>query len=101
MISLTLHLREGYCKWLGKCLPACVTLLYFKNWTPLDFHTWRVYTPPKWQERALTNIFSTTLEAIERVRNLLGVASFSLPASNEAWVLHHWLSERLLFNKAS
>ena len=66
MILLTLHLREGYCKWLGKCLPVCVTLLYFKNWTLLDFHTWRVYTPPKWQERVLTNIFSTILEAIEK-----------------------------------
>ena len=45
---------------------VCPTPLYHKNWTLLDFHTWHVYTPPKWQERALTNIFSTILEAIKK-----------------------------------
>ena len=47
--------------WKHFCLCVCPTPLYLKNWTLLDFHTWHVYTPPKWQERALTNIFSTTL----------------------------------------
>ena len=50
--------------WKHFCL--CPTLLYLKNWTLLDFHTWHVYTPPKWQERALTNIFSTILEGIKK-----------------------------------
>ena len=57
--------------WKNVCLCVCVSVclvtpLYLKNWTLLDFHTWRVYTPPKWQERALTNIFSTTLEATKK-----------------------------------
>ena len=54
-----------YMVWKNVCLCVCVTPLYLKNWTLLDFHTWRVYTPPKWQERALTNIFPTILEAIK------------------------------------
>ena len=53
----------GGLMWKNVCLSVCVTPLYLKNWTFLDFHTWRVYTPPKWQEQALTNIFSTVLEA--------------------------------------
>ena len=48
--------------------------------------TYLAYTPPKWQERALTNIFSTILEAIEKGKKS---ASFQ---SNEACVSHHWLS---------
>ena len=60
--SLTLPLYSNS-KW-HFCL--CLTPLYLKNWTLLDFHTWHVYTPPKWQERALTNIFSTILEAIKK-----------------------------------
>ena len=47
-------------------LSVCPTLLYLKNWTLVDFHTWHVYTPPQWQERALANIFSTILEAIKK-----------------------------------
>ena len=53
--------QEGYSKWFGKisvCVSVCSTSLYCKNWTLLDFYTWHVYTPPKWQKRALTNIFS-------------------------------------------
>ena len=65
---------------LEKCVCVCVTPLYLKNWTLLDFHTWRVYTPLKWQEQALTNIFSTLLEAIKKGH--LGVASFCLPDSS-------------------
>ena len=45
---------------------------------------WSVYTPSKWQERALANIFPTTLEAIKKGQ--LGV-DFSvlqtLPAANK------------------
>ena len=63
-----------------KNVSVCVTPLYLKNWTLLDFHTWRVYTPPKCQERALANIFSTILEAIEKCQ--LDVASFSLSDSS-------------------
>ena len=54
-----------------------------------------VYTPPKQQERAHTNIFSTILEEqklSKRARKPLGVASFSFPVSNEAQVLHYWLT---------
>ena len=70
--------------WKHFCPCVCVSdPAYLKNWTLLDFHTWHVYTPPKWQERALTNIFSTILEAIKkRARKPLGVASFSLPDSS-------------------
>ena len=60
---------------------SLVTPLYLKSWTLLDFHTWHVYTPPKWQEQALANIFSTILEA--RVRNQLGVVYISFSASNK------------------
>ena len=49
--------------WKNACL--CDPAVYLKNWTLLDFHTWRVSTPPKWQVQALTNIFSTILEAIK------------------------------------
>ena len=69
---MALPLQKGYSKWFGKIsvhvsVSVClVTPLYLENWTLLDFHTWRVYTPPKWQERALTNIFSTILEAIKK-----------------------------------
>ena len=49
--------------WKNACL--CDPAVYLKNRTLLDFHTWRVYTPPKWQVQALTNIFSTILEAIK------------------------------------
>ena len=59
-------LREGYSKWFGKISVRVSDPAYLKNWTLLDFHTWHVYTPPKWQERALTNIFSTILEAIKK-----------------------------------
>ena len=78
--SLTLPLGRVTVNGLEKCLSVCPTPLYRKNWTLLDFHTWHVYTPPKWQERALTNIFSTILEAIKK--GPLGVASFSLPDSS-------------------
>ena len=61
------------------CVCVCVTPQYLKNWTLLDFNIWRVYTPLKWQERALTNIFSTILEIIGKAE--LGVASFCLPVS--------------------
>ena len=50
---LTFPLRESYSKWFGKIsvhVSVCLTPLYLKNWTLLDFHTWRVYTPLKWQE---------------------------------------------------
>ena len=65
---------------LEKCLSMCLYVfvvtplyMYLKNWTLLDFHTWRVYTPPKWQERALTNIFSTIPEAIKTGKKPLSV----------------------------
>ena len=57
-----LLLWDGYCKWFGK-MSVCVSvyvsghILYLKNWTLLDFNTWRVYTPPKWPEQALTIFF--------------------------------------------
>ena len=44
----------------------CDPAVYLKNWTLLDYHTWHVYTPPKWQKRALTNIFYTILKAIKK-----------------------------------
>ena len=75
---------NGLEKFLSVCLCICVS--YSALPQKLDFHTWHVYTPPKWQERALTNIFSTILEAIKkgkkRARKPLGVASFSLPDSS-------------------
>ena len=52
--------------WKNVFVYVCVTPLYLKNWTLLDFHTWHVYTPPNWQERALNNIFSTILEPIKK-----------------------------------
>ena len=62
---LTLPLREGYCKWFGKmfvCVCVCCDPTVLKIWILLDFHTWHVYTTPKWQERALANIFSTSYQ---------------------------------------
>ena len=66
---------------LRRVRPKVNTPLYLKSWTLLEFHTWRVYTPPKWREQALANIFSTILEA--RVRNQLGVVYISFSASNK------------------
>ena len=69
IIDPGLPLREGYSKLFGNIsvhVSVCLTPQYLKNWTLLDFHTWCIYTPPKWQERALTNIFSTILEAIKK-----------------------------------
>ena len=57
---------EGYRTWFGK-MSACVTPLYLKNWTLLDFHTWRVCTPPKWQEQALDNIFFYNTRSYQKV----------------------------------
>ena len=76
-------LREDYCKWFGKMsVYVCVTPLYLKIWTLLDFHT---------------NIFSTVVEAIKKGQ--LGVA-FSvfqtLPASNKARVNFTPLSNKNL-----
>ena len=48
------------------CVSVCPTLFYLKNWALLDLHTGHVYTPPKWQEQALTDIFSTVLEAVKK-----------------------------------
>ena len=66
---LILPLQESYTvtvNGLETFLSVCLTSLYCKNWTHLDFHIWHVYTPPKWQERALTDICSTILEAIKK-----------------------------------
>ena len=87
---------NGLEKCLSVCLSVCPTLLYRKNWTLLYFHTWHVSLLRSDKNEHSLSIFSTILEAIKkgkkRARKLLGVASFSLPDSNEARVLHHWLS---------
>ena len=86
--TLTL-LLEGYYKMVWKMsVCVCDPSVDLKNWTLLDFHTWCVYSPPKWQERALTNSFFTihVLDAIKKGKKFArrGVVPFILPASNEA-----------------
>ena len=76
---MTLPLREGYSKWFGKisvCVSMCPTPLYLKKWTLLAFYTWHVYTSRKWQELALTNIFPTILEAINKGKKATGCGFF-------------------------
>ena len=76
--------------WSVRVSVCRVALLYLENWTLLDFHTWHVYTPPKWQERAITNIFSTILETIKKGKKSARSGLYQFPAFNEARVLHHW-----------
>ena len=71
---------------------VCVTLLYLKNWTFLGFYTWHLFTPLKWQEWALTIIFSTTLDVIRKGKKTTRCGFFQSSCINEAWVLHHFLN---------
>ena len=66
---MTFPLQEDYSNWFRKISALvfmCLTPLYLKNWTLLDFRIWCVYTSLKWQKWALANIYSTILKAIKK-----------------------------------